>query len=81
MPKGKTNQPLTFMIPEEWVTEALFEALAEEGHTILTLPPECLKVDVIFSRNSHKMTPSMMEQKGILDVVKKAARKEKKASK
>lgn len=81
MAKGKTNQPLVFVVPPEWLGTPLFNDLKEKGHTILTLPPECIKADVVFGINCHMMTEDMMLQKGILDVALRAARKRKKAAK
>ena len=78
MPKGKTNQPLQFMIPEEWLTTALFRSLAAMGHTLVTMPKECINSDIIFGVNCHILTDDMMLQKGMIDEAIRAARRKKK---
>lgn len=81
MPKGKTNQPLQFVVPAEWLEKELFKALVEQGHSVVAMPAECIKADVVFGVNCHIMTDDMMLQKGIIDVALKAARKRKKSAK
>lgn len=79
MAKGKTNQPLTFMVPQEWIEKAMIQALIEKGHEVVTMPKECVNVDIIFGVNCHIMTDDMMLQKGLVDVAIRAARKRKKS--
>lgn len=77
MAKGKTNQPLQFMVPAEWLESTLFATLAQQGHEVIPLPKECLNIDIMFNVNCHFMTDTMMQQKGIIDVALKSARKRK----
>lgn len=81
MPKGKTNQPLVFMIPAEWRDLELFQSLLAQGHTLINLPPEAIKADIVFGVNCHVMTDEMISQKGIMVTALKAARKRKKLAK
>lgn len=81
MAKGKTNQPLAIMVPQEWLNQALIQQFAEKGHTIVTMPKECINVDIIFGVNCHMMTSDMMLRKGIMDTALQAARKRKKEKK
>ena len=81
MPKGKTNNALTFVIPPELFEAALFKGLQEQGHTLTPMPRECINADVIFGINCHILTEEMMNQKGIMDMALKAARKRKKEKK
>lgn len=81
MAKGKTNSPITMLVPPEWLMQEVFQQLIREGHTINPLPPECLGADVVFGVNCHMMTEEMLTQKGILTVALKAGRKRKKEKK
>lgn len=81
MAKGKTNQPLAFVVPQEWMETELFKKLLAQGHSVQPMPPACMEADVIFGVNCHWMTDEMMSKKGLLDLVLKTARKRKKEKK
>lgn len=81
MPKGKTNQPLTFVVDPELIAQELFQSLIAQGHTVIAMPAECLNADVVFGVNCHVMTGEMVGQKGMISVALKAARKRKKENK
>lgn len=81
MPKGRTNQPLIFVVDPSLMESELFKSLATQGHTIISMPAECLNADVVFGVNCHVMTDEMIGQKGMVDVALKAARKRKKDKK
>lgn len=76
MAKGKTNQPLAFAIPMGWAEKPLFRDLAEKGHTVVEVYNE--EFDIVFGPNCHMLTEDMMNQKGMVDVALRAARKRKK---
>jgi len=81
MAKGKTNQPLSFVVPAEWVEKMVIQKLIEQGHSVTTLPKECMEADIVFGINCHIMTDLMLAQKGMLDTILRAARKRKKEKK
>jgi len=81
MPKGKTNQALTIMIPAEWRSLALFQDLEAMGHNLIDMPPEAIRSDIVMGVNCHIFTNEMLGQKGIITVALKAARKRKKGKK
>jgi hypothetical protein len=81
MAKGKTNQPLQFIVPIEWLDTPLFQDLMGKGHSVEAMPVWCTKADVVFGLNCHILTENMMLQKGIIDVALRVARKRKKEKK
>ena len=73
---GKTQQPLTLMVPVEWMDRPEIVELKEKGHTILQAPA----ADLILAPWGHYMTVEMLES-NLLEVALKRARSEKKAKK
>jgi hypothetical protein len=80
MPKGRTNQPLIFMVDPALLPSDVMQSLIAQGHTVKPLPDECLNADIIFGVNCHVMTCEMITQKGMLQTALRAARKRKKGA-
>jgi len=59
----------------------LFKNLQAQGHSLVAMPKECINADVVFGVNCHMLTNEMMNQKGIINVALKAARKRKRDKK
>jgi len=81
MAKGKTNQPIVMMITPEMMQEIAVQQLSQQGHTVLPLPRECIKADLVLGTNCHIMTVDMLKKPGIMLAAMKAARKRKKEKK
>lgn len=79
MAKGKTNQPLTFLFPFFMKGSELVNTLESQGHTVDFSSID--HYDVVFGPNCHMLTDDMVNQKGIIDLALRAARKRKKAAK
>lgn len=78
MAKGKTNQPLTFMVHPSLYDTQFMRDLEAKGHIVHpSLSME--DVDIVFGPNCHMLTEDMMNQKGMVDVALRAARKRKRA--
>ena len=73
---GKTQVPLTILVPFDWMDRAEVVELREKGHTILQSPA----ADLILAPNAHYMTMEMMDS-NLLGVALKRARSSKKGKK
>ena len=71
---GKTPQPLTILVAQEWLTHEHIQKLADQGHTIQVAPV----ADLILSPTAHAWRGDMWP---FLSVALKAARARKKESK
>ena len=73
---GKTPQPLTILVAQEWLTHEHIQKLAEQGHTIQVAPA----ADLILSPTAHWWDEKMFDAK-FLAVALRRARARKKESK
>ena len=68
---GRTPQPLTILVAQEWLTHECIQKLADQGHTIQVAPV----ADLILSPTAHFWKEDMWKW---LPVALKAARARKK---
>ena len=79
---GKTNQPLTIWVEQEWLEHPKVKELREKGHSIEDLlfhepdapRSDAIQPDLILSRAAHAWDDTMWDY---LEMALKAARKRK----
>ena len=71
---GKTSQPLTILVAQEWLTHECIQKLADQGHTIQVAPV----ADLILSPAAHWWDEKMFDAKFLAVALRRARLRKKK---